>query len=68
MNVGDMIQLPKGLIQHWGLATGIALLVEKLPRADCLQYDWRIFVDNRSIELGRQLEISATRVLNEVGS
>jgi hypothetical protein len=46
------------------LPTGIALLLEKLPRNDRLEYDWRVLVDGRSIELGRQLEQSS-EVLNE---
>jgi hypothetical protein len=59
MKVGDMIQLHNGVQLHWGLPTGIALLVEKMPRGDYLEYDWRLIVDGRCIELGRQLEQSA---------
>jgi hypothetical protein len=64
MKVGDLVKLPKGTRIHWGLPTGIALLLEKLPRNDRLEYDWRVLVDGRSIELGRQLEQSS-EVLNE---
>ena len=38
MNVGDLIQLQSGTRKHWGLPTGIALLIEKLPRNDRLEY------------------------------
>jgi len=64
MKVGDLVKLPRGTRNHWGLPTGIALLLEKLPRNDRLEYDWRVLVDGRSIELGRQLEQSS-EVLNE---
>ena len=59
MKVGDLIQLQRGTRTHWDLPTGIALLAEKLPRNDYLEYDWRVIVDGRCIELGRQLEQSA---------
>lgn len=64
MKVGDLIQLQEGTRNHWDLPTGIALLAEKLPRNDYLEYDWRVIVDGRVIELGRQLEQSA-EVINE---
>ena len=59
MKVGDLIQLQEGTRNHWDLPTGIALLTEKLPRNDYLEYDWKVVVDGRYIELGRQLEQSA---------
>jgi len=59
MKVGDLIKLQDGTRLHWDLPTGIALLSEKLPRNDYLEYDWKVYVDGRTIELGRQLEQSA---------
>jgi hypothetical protein len=64
MKVGDLIQLQEGTRSHWDLPTGIALLTEKLPRNDYLEYDWKVVVDGRYIELGRQLELSA-EILSE---
>ena len=64
MKVGDVIKLPKGCSNHWGLPTGLAVLVEKIPRTDNLEYDWNVFVDGRLINLGRQIEQSA-EILNE---
>ena len=64
MKVGDLIQLQRGTRKHWDLPTGVALLVEKLPRNDSLEYDWKVLVDGRYIELGRQLE-SSSEVLSE---
>ena len=64
MKVGDLIQLPEGTRNHWDLPTGIALLSEKLSRNDYLEYDWKVYVDGRAIELGRQLEQSS-EVLSE---
>jgi hypothetical protein len=64
MKIGDLIQLQSGTRRHWGLPTGVALLVAKLPRNDRLEYDWKVLVDGRYIELGRQLEQSS-EVLNE---
>ena len=49
MKVGDVVKLPKGCSNHWGLPTGIAVLVEKTPRTDNLEYDWNVFVDGRFI-------------------
>ena len=59
LNVGDLIKLPNGCCKHWELPTGIALLIAKLPRNDSLEYDWKVLVDGRHIELGRQIEYDA---------
>ena len=59
MKIGDLIQLQRGTRKHWDLPTGVALLVEKLPRNDSLEYDWKVLVDGRYIELGRQFEGSS---------
>jgi hypothetical protein len=59
VKVGDVVKLPKGCSNHWGLPTGIAVLIEKLPRTDNLEYDWSVFVDGRLIGLGRQIEQTA---------
>ena len=64
MKVGDLVKLGRGARDVWGLPTGVALLVEKMPRNDRLEYDWRVFVDGRSIELGRQMEQSS-ELINE---
>ena len=66
MKIGDLIQLQEGTRNHWGLPTGIALLAEKLPRNDAIEYDWKVYVDGQTIELGRQLEQSS-EVLSEQG-
>ena len=63
MLAGDLIKLAEGCRRHWGLPTGIALLVAKLPRNDRLEYDWRVLADGRYINLGRQLE-GSSEVLN----
>lgn len=59
MKVGDLIKLPDGCRNHWELPTGIAILIEKLPRMDRLEYDWKVLVDGKYIELGRQIEWSS---------
>lgn len=66
MKVGDLVMLPAGTSRHWGLSTPVVLLVEKLPRADKLEYDWKVlahfnepYSNNRLIELGRQIEDSS---------
>jgi hypothetical protein len=59
MKVGDLIKLQSSTCTHWRLPTGIALLVEKLPRNDKYKYDWRVLVDGRYVELGRQIEQSS---------
>tara|TARA_B100000900_G_scaffold398993_1_gene401012 strand:+ start:2148 stop:2342 length:195 start_codon:yes stop_codon:yes gene_type:complete len=59
MKPGDLIRLQEGTRNHWRLPTGIALLLEKLPREDCLEYDWYVLVDGKYIELGRQIEESS---------
>jgi len=56
VKVGDMIKLPEGCRKHWELPTGVALLIAKLPRNDRLEYDWKVLVDGRYIELGRTIE------------
>jgi len=66
VKVGDVVKLPRGCSNHWGLPTGLAVLVEKIPRTDNLEYDWNVFVDGRLINLGRQIEQSA-EVLNAAG-
>ena len=46
MKVGDMIKLQSGTTRHWGLRTGVVVLVERLPREDALEYDWKVLTEN----------------------
>jgi len=64
VKVGDLVRLQSGTRSHWGLPTGVALLIEKLPRNDRLEYDWKVLVDGQYIELGRQIE-GSSEVINE---
>ena len=60
MNVGDMIKLQSGTARHWGLRTGVVVLLERLPRADALEYDWKVMTETgQTIMLGRQIEGSS---------
>ncbi len=59
MRVGDLVRLPAGTSRHWDLSSPIGLLVEKLPREDKLEYDWKVLVDGQYIEFGRQIEDSS---------
>ena len=60
MKVGDMIRLQSGTRNHWGLRTGVVVLMEKLSRTDTLEYDWKVLTETgRTIELGRQIETSS---------
>ena len=60
MKVGDMIRLQSGTASVWDLRTGVVVLLEKLPRADALEYDWKVLTETgRTIELGRQIEGSS---------
>ena len=57
MDIGDLIRLPKGYIDAWHLSCEWGILVEKLPRKDYLEYDWKIFTaDNTYTTAGRQIE------------
>lgn len=63
MKVGDMIKLQSGTRRHFGLRTGVVLLLEKLPREDDLEYDWKVLTETgHTIELGRQIEGSSEKV------
>ena len=65
MQVGDLIRLQSGTTRHWGLRTGVVVLMEKLPREDALEYDWKVLTETgRTIELGRQIELSS-ELINE---
>ncbi|MEC7281415.1 MAG: hypothetical protein VXU50_05065 [Verrucomicrobiota bacterium] len=59
MKVGSVVQLARGAYNHFGLESFTAVLVEKIPRKDDLEYDWLVLTDGRLIELGRQIEQSA---------
>ena len=59
MKVGSVVKLARGVYNHFGLESFVAVLVEKLPREDSLEYDWLVLTDGRLIELGRQIEQSA---------
>ena len=60
MKVGDMIRLQSGTASVWDLRTGVVVLLEKLPRADELEYDWKVLTETgKTIELGRQIEGSS---------
>ena len=56
MQVGDLILLPQGFREHWGLTSLYGLLTEKTPRTDYLRYDWKILVDNRYVTASSQIE------------
>ncbi len=63
MKVGDMIRLQSGTASVWDLRTGVVVLLEKLPRADELEYDWKVLTETgRTIELGRQIEGSSETI------
>jgi len=64
MKVGSVVKLARGVYNHFGLESFIAVLVEKIPREDDLEYDWLVLTDGRLIELGRQIEQSA-ELINE---
>jgi len=64
VKVGDLVKLPKGTVRHWKLKTNLGVLIAKLPRADVLEYDWKVFIDGRYLELGRQIENSG-EIVNE---
>jgi len=64
MKVGDLIKLSRGPVDHFGLTSESAMLVEKLPRSDAYEYDWLVFVDGRCIKLGRQIE-NSSEVISE---
>ena len=60
MKVGDMIKLQRLTANVWDLPNGVVMLLEKLPRADELEYDWKVLTETgRTIELGRQIEGSS---------
>ena len=65
MKVGDMIKLQRLTANVWDLPNGIVMLLEKLPRADELEYDWKVLTETgRTIELGRQIE-GSSELINE---
>ena len=59
MKAGDIVKLARGAYNHFGLESFTAVLIEKMPRKDNLEYDWLVMTDGRLIELGRQIEQSA---------
>ena len=59
MKAGSIVRLARGVGNHFGLKSYIAVLIEKTPREDSLGYDWLVLTDGRLIELGRQIEQSA---------
>tara|TARA_Y100001970_G_scaffold23041_2_gene26933 strand:- start:1908 stop:2108 length:201 start_codon:yes stop_codon:yes gene_type:complete len=66
MKIGDMVRLQRGVGNHFNLKSYIAILIEKIPRDDNLEYDWLVMTDGRFISLGRQIEQSA-ELIDEAG-
>ena len=64
MKVGDLIKLPIGAKGAFEISSNVAVLCEKLPRPDYLEYDWKVLADGQFFEFGRQIEQSA-EVVNE---
>lgn len=65
MKVGDMIKLQRLTANVWDLPNGVVMLLEKLPREDELEYDWKVLTETgRTIELGRQIE-GSSELINE---
>ncbi|MBG17659.1 MAG: hypothetical protein CMB52_05465 [Euryarchaeota archaeon] len=61
-----MVRLQRGVGNHFNLKSYIAILIEKIPRDDNLEYDWLVMTDGRFISLGRQIEQSA-ELIDEAG-
>jgi len=66
MKVGDVIKLSTGAKSAQGIESNVAILCEKLPREDRLEYDWRVFADGQFFDFGRQIEDSM-EIVSEVG-
>ncbi len=66
MKIGSVVKLPQGAYNHFNLKSFIAILIEKIPRDDNLEYDWLVMTDGRFISLGRQIEQSA-ELIGEAG-
>ena len=66
MKVGSVVKLPRGPVNHFNLKSFIAILIEKIPRDDNLEYDWLVMTDGRFISLGRQIEQNA-ELIGEAG-
>ena len=65
MKVGDMIKLPIGAKTAHDIVSKVAILTEKIPRQDYLEYDWKVFADGRFFEFGRQIENTAEVLSSE---
>ncbi len=65
MEVGDMIKLPAGAKTAHDIVSKVAILTEKIPRQDYLEYDWKVFADGRFFEFGRQIENTAEVLSSE---
>ncbi len=65
MEVGDMIKLPAGAKTAHDIVSKVAILTEKIPRQDYLEYDWQVFADGRFFEFGRQIENTAEVLSSE---
>ena len=65
MKVGDMIKLPIGAKTAHDIVSKVAILTEKIPRQDYLEYDWKVFADGRFFEFGRQIEDTAEVLSSE---
>jgi len=65
MKVGDLIRLPVGAEEWWGVKSKIAMIVEKqYISVSKINYTWVVLADGRIIPLGGQLE-SMVKVINE---
>ena len=65
MKVGDLVKLQRLTANVWDLPNGVVMLLEKLPREDELEYDWKVLTETgRTIELGRQIE-GSSELINE---
>ena len=65
MKPGDMIKLPIGAKTAHDIVSKVAILTEKIPRQDYLEYDWKVFADGRFFEFGRQIEDTAEVLSSE---
>ena len=63
MKVGDLIVLPVGARNAYSIVSNVAILWEKIPRKDYLEYDWKVLADGQFFKFGRQIEYN-TEVVN----
>ena len=64
MKAGDLIKVGHGAVTAFDLDSPFVILLDRVPRTDYLEYDWKCLAGSRQVMMGRQIEDSCDVIVS----